>query len=538
MKTLFLFLAILFVPNFCMSQNLSKVPRIWEQPAPHRLTKEEYVATLEFWDQKYGDMLQVEKSAETASGDGIYTVTITDPAAPHSEKQHSLITAMHGGPERSGTTTCFHVIEWLASDAPDALATRKNQIVKFMPILNPLAYFVTDRFGNEAEIDPYTAGGANAWDITNLKLKNPEKSPGLIAFLKIVDEFQPEAHLDLHGTGLQEYGEGQLGNRQRYQGQTMTEITGSAYSNYSLRPWDWRITEKMIAAGLAAGYPSDRFEADAQRAYWGLPLNPVAGQVWRGRPFFYPAQYGYLKYHTVIGALEIGWEKSGVERTKAWLAMGNEIWPGEKNRGYPVDRMNAYIGHFVTAAGKNARQRRHSRVAIWQRQAGYAHAVLYPQTDGRSMYIIATTPEAAALLDSSLDGFTQRLEKRPGIDITAVRNFIEDGPEIKIAFEKGRKPLDSTPLPENCAMGFRIRIPYRSPELVDVRLNGNVLPKAEWNGYEAWFGNGYTQVQINLEPTGIREANGMFIVSIGYVPDEKRTIGWTPPAEVLKKLKR
>ena len=538
MKASYIFVATLILFSISRAQDLSKVPRIWEEQAPHRLTKEEYIATLEFWDEKFGAMLTVERSGESAAGDGIYTIRITDPDSPAEEKQHSLITAMHGGPERSGTTACFHLIEWLTSDDAAAVETRKNQEVWVMPILNPLGYFDTDRFGNKDKVDPYTGGGANAWDIENLQLREPEKAPELVTFLNVVDKFQPEAHLDLHGTGLQEYGEDQLGDRRRYQGQIMTEITGSAYSNYSLRPWDWRITEKMIAAGAAAGYPSDRFEADAQRAFWGLPLNPVAGQVWRGRPFFYSAQYGYLKYHTVIAALEIGWEKSGVERAKGWLAMGNEVWPGEKNHGYPVDRMHAFIGHFVTAAGNTAEDRRRSRVAIWQRQAAFGHGVLYPQTDGRTLFVIATTPGAVELVDKNPDVFLSRLEGRPHFDVAAVRSFVEDGPEIKFAFEKGKKPLDPTLLPGDCSMGFRIRLPYADPEIVDIRLNGNVLAPGEWNGYEAWFANGYTQVQINLEPDEILEADGLFLISVGYVPDEKRVIGWTPPAEVLEKLKR
>ncbi len=530
-------ITFLLLSCFLEAQDLSRVPRIWEEPAPHRLTEKEYEATLEFWDSKYGPMLEVERSGENTNGQGVYTIIVTDPESPADEKQHSLITAMHGGPERSGTTAAFHLIEWLVSDDPLAVETRQKQEVRIMPILNPHGYFVTDRFGNEQKFDPYTGGGTNAWDIENLKLKEPDKAPELMAFLKVVDEFQPEAHLDLHGTGLQEYGEDQMGTRQRYQGQTMSEITASAYSNYSLRPWDWRITEKMVAAGVAAGYPSDRFEADAQRAFWGLPLNPVAGQVWRGRPFFYSAQYGYLKYHTVIAALEIGWEKSGVERAKGWLAMGNEVWAGEKNEGYPVDRMNAFIGHFVTAAGKTAAERRRSRIAIWQRQAAYSHGVLYPQTDGRSLFLITTTPEAADLLDNDTTGFIDRLKGRPHFDTEAIRAFVNDGPEIKFAFEKGKKPLVTTPLPDDCSMGFRVRLPYKTPEIVDIRMNGRVLEKAEWNGYETWYGNGYTQVQVNLDPAKIAEANGMFILSIGYVPDETRRIGWTPPAEVLESLK-
>ncbi len=535
MKTLLHFVITLFSVSVGSGQDLNKIPRVWEEPPPHRLSLDEYVATLSYWDEKFGEKLTVERSGENAGGDGIYTIRITDPETPAENKQHSLVTAMHGGPERSGTTTCFHLIEWLVSDDPVAVETRRNQEVRIMPILNPLGYFQTDRFGNEAKVDPYTGGGANAWDIELLRLREPEKSPELVTFLKVVDEFRPEAHLDLHGTGLQEYGEDQLGDRRRYQGQTMTEITGSAYSNYSLRPWDWRITEKMIEAGEAAGFPSDRFEADAQRAFWGLPLNPVSGQVWRGRPFFYSAQYGYLKYHTVVAALEIGWEKSGVERAKGWLAMGNEVWPGSRHSGYPVDRMSAYIGNFVTAAGKNAAERRRSRVALWQRQAAFGHGLLYPQTDGRAFFVVATTPETVDLVDGDPDVFLRRLKDRPHFDVAALQEFVDYGPEIKFAFEKGKKPLDESPIPEDCAMGFRVRLPYKNPEIVDIRLNGNILPRAVWNGYQSWFANGHTQVQIDLEPEEIRKADGLFLISVGYVPDEERRIGWKPPAAILEK---
>ena len=92
-------------------------------------------------------------------------------------------------------------------------------------------------------------------------------------------------------------------------GQTMIEITGSAYSNYALRPWDWRITEAMIDAGLQFGYPSDRFEADSQRLFWGPAVGAQANRFWLGRPNFYTAQYAYAKYHTLLATLEIGWEE-------------------------------------------------------------------------------------------------------------------------------------------------------------------------------------------------------------------------------------
>ena len=46
------------------AQNLDRVPKIWEEPAPHRLTEAEYEATLKFWDEKYGAMLEVRGKHE------------------------------------------------------------------------------------------------------------------------------------------------------------------------------------------------------------------------------------------------------------------------------------------------------------------------------------------------------------------------------------------------------------------------------------------------------------------------------------------
>ncbi|MDA7927003.1 M14 family zinc carboxypeptidase, partial [Verrucomicrobiales bacterium] len=89
----------------------------------HRLTADEYEATLSYWEEKYDTLLEVERIGESREGMGIFLLKITDPESSAKEKQHSLITALHGGPERSGTTACMHVIEWLLSDADDAKLT-------------------------------------------------------------------------------------------------------------------------------------------------------------------------------------------------------------------------------------------------------------------------------------------------------------------------------------------------------------------------------------------------------------------------------
>ncbi|MDF1740917.1 MAG: M14 family zinc carboxypeptidase [Verrucomicrobiales bacterium] len=507
----------------------------------HRLTADEYEATLSYWKEKYDPILDIERIGESREGMGIFLLKITDPDSPAGEKQHSLITALHGGPERSGTTATMHVIEWLLSDAEDAKLTRKRQEVWIIPIINPYAYFETDRFGNSLKIDPYTGGGVSNWDLKTMTFKPIDRAPEMAAFLKVVDEFQPEAHLDLHGTGLQEYGDDQLGKRERYQGQIMTEITGSAYSNYVLRPWDWRVTEAMIRAGNEAGFPSDRFEADAQQLLYGPGLEAIVGQHWRGRPQFYSAQYGATKYHTLIAALEVAWEESGLVRTKGWLNIGNAVPAGENVVGYPVDRMKAFVGHFVTTSGTNAAERRKSRVELWQCQSSFSQAFLYPQTDGRSLYAVATNAAAREKLDSSHETFLTNIEGHPSVDASAIREFIESGPEIKIAVEAGKESEVFGTADRNATehgIGFRLRIPYQNATVERIALNGHPLESAEMNGYRAFQGNGFTQVQVSLDGETAAKSDGLFVITLSYTPPVKRKIGWTPPAAVLEKLKQ
>jgi hypothetical protein len=525
--------------RFLLLSFLFLTSAVWSAEPVHRLTLEEYEATLAYWEKSHPDIFATEKIGESREGMGIHLLKITDPKSAPEEKQHSLITALHGGPERSGTTGCLRVIEWLLSDDPQAELTRKRQEVWLIPIINPYAYFTTDRFGNSLKIDPYTGGGLPNWDLENLKFRALDRAPEMRAFLETVDRFQPEAHLDLHGTGLQEYPDDKLGERQRYQGQIMTEITGSAYSNYALRPWDWRITEAMIAAGADAGFPSDRFEADAQRLLMGNSTAPLASRHWRGRAQFYSAQYAYAKYHTLIAALEVAWEESALARTKAWLQFGNGVPDGECESGYPVDRVKAFVGHFVTASGKTSSMRRKSRIRLWQRQGDFSQGFLYPQTDGRILYAVTTGSSLQNLLDSDNETFLANLESHGMKDVETIRELIESGPEIKMAVEKGRAPKEpaSTDATE-FGIGFRLRIPDREATIDEIRLNGRKLSQGRMNGYHSFLGHGYTQVQINLDGKTASAENGAFVISLRYTPKQKRSVGWTPPREVLKQLKK
>ncbi len=517
-----------------LRSRLERLPRPWKEPV-HRVTQREYEETLRFWAEKHAAIVSLEQVGTSTKGMPIHLLVITDKSVPDADKQVALICSLHGGPERSGVATALHLVEWLLGHCPEAAETRRKQIVLVMPIVNPESYFLTDRFGNAHGIDPYTGGGAGKWDLTTMTYKQLDKAPEIAALLKVVDRYRPEVIADLHGIGLQEYPADQLGDRRMYRGQTMFEVTGSAYSNYALRPWDWRVTDAMVAAGCAAGYPSDRFEADAQRAFWGPALQPLAGRLWRGRPNFYTAQYAYVKYHTMLTALEIGWEQSGLARLQGLLRIGNNVWESEGVPGYPVNRVKAFVGHFITAYGHAAAQRRRSRVELWQRQQYFQQAMLYPQTDGRESYVLATTAQAAALLHSDKRRFLENLRGLPGVDVGAIGTFFDVGPEAKLYVERG----PSAPEGENHAiehgLGIRLRLPYRNPRIVDCRLNGRPLAETPEGGYRRWVANGFTQVQIDIPPE-VTRSTSLFVVTCAYVPEVKRSYGWTPPPEVLERI--
>ncbi len=538
----------ILAPGLQLLVVLSVVATVQAQEKPlsyapqHRLTWEEYEGTLRFWKSTYPQWVTLQSRGISGQNMPVYLLKITDSSVPDTDKQICLITTLHCGPERTGTSGAMAFAEWMLSDGPLAVETRRRQIVLIMPVVNPLSLFHTDRWRNEHGVDPYVGLGlkGKVWDVKTLSIRNPKEAPELVGVLSVVDEYQPEIHADFHGTGLQEYASNQLGTRRTYHGQIMTEITGSAYSNYALRPWDWRVTEAMIDAGNAAGFPSDRFEADAQRTFWGAELAPLGKKLWHGMPMFYSQHYSYAKYHTMVCTQEVAWEQSVVERMKGLLRIGNKVWNDERQPSYPVNRMKHFVGHFVTAYGNTATERRKSRVELWSKQGTFALGFMYPQTDGRESLVCATTAAAKqAVAAENLRELQIRLHDQFGDDSQNIRQFIEAGPEIKLAMGTPSSQLLAAKKSDDVkienGISFRLRLPYRKPAQLKVQLNGQTLKPSTTDGYESWFADGHTQVHVNVPPAKASQTE-LYFITCAYTPDEVRPTGWMPPAAVQKRF--
>ena len=87
-------------------------------------------------------------------------------------------------------------------------------------------------------------------------------------------------------------------------------------------------------------------------------------------------------------------------------------------------------------------------------------------------------------------------------------------------------------------IGFRIRIPSLDVTIDSLELNGRPLAVSGMNGYRAFPGNGFTQVQVNLDGGEAQKADDLFIVTCKYTTKVKRKIGWSPPQEVQRRLKK
>jgi len=517
--------------------DFARMPKPWLTP-PNRPSLDEYVAALEHWSHKHPALMTLERRAESREGLPVFLVKITDSSVPDDDKLVVLSTALHSGAERTGGTANLHLIEWLLGSSALARETRRRQVVLVMPICNPYGFFLTESSFNADRIDAYTGLRGRAWDLKSLTLREAAKAPEIAAFMSVVDEYRPDVHTDLHGVAL------------HYNGHLVAATVGPAGSNSTLRPWDWRITEAMIAAGQRAGYGYWRMECDAQRLFGGGPLEALGDFFWFGRPLFYTALYAYVKCHTMPITQEVGWEQAGVEAVKGLLALGNRGFGAGPIRGYPVDLIKCGGLHALCAYGVTAAARRQSRVELWQRQGAVAIGELYPRTDCREMLVCAIGEISARTLFAGAgvsgrwgrigaDALLENLSRTDHVLQDHVRAFVDAGPpsQRKILFERSSPAAREAAPALRHGVAFQLKISYAAPEILDLRLNGRLLRQSATDGWQRWYDDGYTHLRINVPP-GKAAKWGVYIVTCAYKPDVARTYGWRAPREVLERLRK
>jgi hypothetical protein len=184
--------------------------------------------------EKHADKFELQVRGKTKEGVPVFLARITDKTVRDDDKQVALITATHSGAERTGATSVMCFADWLLGNSREAAETRRKQIVLLMPVVNPWGFEKVESPFNSSGIDPYSGQRGKAWNLDTLTVKEPAKAPEIIAVQSVFDEFKPDVQWDMHGVTL------------RYSGQQVVESCGTAYSNYSLRPWDWARSARHV----------------------------------------------------------------------------------------------------------------------------------------------------------------------------------------------------------------------------------------------------------------------------------------------------
>ncbi|NLF73588.1 MAG: hypothetical protein GX575_31505 [Candidatus Anammoximicrobium sp.] len=478
---------------------------------------EKVEAVLKHWAEAHADRLRLDVLGHSAQGRALYAVRLTDPTVGDADKEHALITALHAGLERSGSNTVLSIIEWLLSDEPVACEILRRQIVVALPIPAP---------------DQYEAGQwtsvYNAWTLDGPR--DPERSPEAVAVQRVMDQYQPEVHADIHGTNL---------NFARY---IMFENSGASYSNVALRPYHRDIIRQMDEAALAEGYGSDTAECDAERVFWGPDVDSMRSKAWLGRARIYAAIYCYYRYHTLVSASEVGWERSGVLRHRRLLQIGNETWPGEYAAGYPTRVLMSNTHAQLTAYGVTAAARRASRVELWNKLPQLTLGIVDPVVEGRATCACATSPAAARrwLSGRSLAAVVESLRSHPRMNAAAIAEFAagwpagQNHPEAYLGLQSGAADQGTSPIGGPGAvvpatdsslikngLCLRLRLPYSKARILDLRLNGYPVHASAADGFVEWSARGCRFIQLNLSPARL-QTDDLFLVTCRYDPGEQR----------------
>jgi hypothetical protein len=474
-------------------------------------------AVLKHWQQRHADRLRLEVLGHSAQGRALYAVRLSDPKTNDSDKEHALITALHAGLERSGSNTVLSIIEWLLSDEPAAREILRRQVVVALPIPDP------DRY-EAGKVSPVY----NAWTLDGPR--DREHLPEGVAVQRVMDQYQPEVHADIHGVNLD------------FAQYIMFENSGASYSNVALRPYHRDIIRQMDEAALAEGYGSDTAECDAERLFWGPDVDSLRSKMWLGRARIYAAIYCYYRYHTLVSASEVGWERSGVLRHRRLLQIGNETWPGEYAPGYPTRVIMSNTHAQLTAYGTTAAARRASRVELWNKLPQLTLGIVDPVVEGRATCVCATSPAAARkwLSGRSLNAVVEGLRSHPRMNAAAIAEFTDgwpagqNGPEAYLGLQSGGMDQGTSPIGRPGAVGaqadaspienglcVRMRLPYHKARILDLRMNGRPVAPSATDGFVEWSARGCRFIQINLPPARLR-SDDLLVFTCRYDPCEKR----------------
>jgi hypothetical protein len=325
-----------------------------------------------------GRLAAMEEIGRSVQGRPLRLVTIADPAVADDDQQVAFIVTGHHGAENAGPLAALRLIEWLVG--PEAADTRARQRVCIVPCVNVDGY-VADTYFNTNDVN---------LDRDYLALGQPESQ----AAWRAAERLAPDLAVDVHS-----YGGGYTCEA------TITHPPGEHHVDEHRHAL---VCQALNEAAEAAGYPQ-----------WApYSLRGDDGPVRLPSACFdrFHSMCIYIEVQDTTFTPEQAAE-SGFVRLRRLLQFGNEVWPGERYAGYPMDVI-AEVGAFsLVAHGETAAKRRRSRSALWSHRGKYELTDLWPQEPNCFRATVINTEGYHHLHE----GLAVRVRIRQPFDLESVR---------------------------------------------------------------------------------------------------------------------
>ena len=493
--------------------NLPRTPAI-EHPS-----FKEYEAGLLAWQKRWPDHITVEERGRSLENHPIYMARVTDRTVSDDDKQALLLSAAHGAGEVSSVVGILHFLKWLLSEDPEAIRIRRGLIVITIPIIEVDTYISNretgdEKTGNKAGVPIYNLN-AWTWEGVPTGVHHPEAQ----AFWKMMEEYQPDAHFDIHGHPWCDVG--------------MHESIGVSTPRIG-RCFDPAIVAEVERAVDSAGYCTIREEIQAGRlcvACGEKELGVVADhyEVLPDETDHYklmitPVMLSYHRYHSISFVCELYWMGSIMAACRRFAELGLETGFSEFFRGYPNNLVESRGSLLISAWGDTAARRRKSRVELWNRGRKSLALRMGGPVIMRDMTLAscATSREGARLVGSEgYEKFIANIQGDARFNAEALKSFLEEYPPTMFSRESQVFDQDYPPIQNGLAM--RVGLQYSDAKLNEVRLNGHLLKESPTDGYLVHHNQG-TMVQVNIPPDKVHD---LHVVTIRYDSPQRPLQGFT-----------
>jgi len=326
---------------------------------------------LDDWVAKNKSIARKEVIGKSSDDWDIPAVFITNEKISKENKQTAVLTLGRHGQELGARVVGPEVIRYLCSS--DAEQIRKTQVVIVVPVVNPEG-FVSNEFRSS---------------MTSLT-----KTERLVLG-SLFKEFPPDMMIDFHSLGKtagSKYDRGDMeviipANTTRWamdeqihqyvarEMQKAAESEGWPYEIHTLEdlatyyfggteighmPWTY-LKEKVYLLHMLDSY--DNYHIPEEDQYTNYTCGPA-----------------YLKWHTLVFGMETNHYAlsragdialSGLAPCTSLLKMGSTRLPWEKDIGYPVNILHGDFRISLRSLGKNASERRASRIRIWNERKNF-----------------------------------------------------------------------------------------------------------------------------------------------------------------------